>query len=195
MSMDTNTTSALRGLITSRQDEGDDEIDLRKLWHTLWHRKWPILALTAAVTLVAILVALSLTPVYRATSSLLIEEKTANVVSIEQIYGVEGRGNEYLQTQLELLRSRALAERVVRQLKLTTHKEFDPRQQPKPLISLGNPFANFSADAIVPGTMPADLEAQKAATETEIFVTHLKALCMQKHLCRRDFLCLKPHHG
>ncbi|MES2917843.1 MAG: polysaccharide biosynthesis tyrosine autokinase [Pseudomonadota bacterium] len=174
--MDTNTTSAVRSLITSRQDEGDDEIDLRKLWHTLWHRKWPILALTAAVTLVAILVALSLTPIYRATASILIEEKTANVVSIEQIYGVEGRGNEYLQTQLELLRSRALAERVVRQLKLTEHKEFDPRQQPKPLISLGNPFANFSADKIVPGTMPADLEAQAAATETQIFDSVTRAL-------------------
>lgn len=167
--MDINTSPASRNLLASRpDDDGSDEIDLRKLWHTVWQRKWPILALTAAVTLVAVLVAYSITPIYRASASLLIEDQAAKIVSIEQIYGVEGRGSDYLQTQLELLRSRALAERVVRQLKLNTHPEFDPRQQPKPLISLGNPFKNFSADKVVPGTMPADLEAQKAATEEEI---------------------------
>lgn len=166
--MDTHKLSAVRNPFAPRAEEGDDEIDLLKLWHTIWHRKWPILALTGVVALVAILVAYSITPVYRATASLQIEEKTAKVVSIEQIYGVEGKGNEYLQTQLELLRSRALAERVVKQLKLAEHKEFDPRQQPKPWISLGNPFKGFSADALVPGTMPADLEAQQLAADAAI---------------------------
>lgn len=165
--MDNTPTPAVRNLIASRPDEGDDEIDLLRLWHTVWHRKWSILALVGVVTLVAILVAWSLTPVYRASASLLIEEKAAKVVSIQQVYGLEGDGNEYLQTQLELLRSRALAERVVRELKLDTHREFDPGQQRKPLLSVGNPFKDLSADALVPGTMPADLEAQKVASETD----------------------------
>lgn len=167
MSMDKNST-ALRNPFAGRSEEDGDEIDLLKLWHTVWHRKSAILGLTGVVTLVAVLIALSLTPIYRATASLLIEEKTAKVLSIEQVYGIEGRGNEYLQTQLELLRSRALAERVVKRLSLTTHPDFDPRQQPKPLISLGNPFKGFSADKLVPGAMPEDLEAQKAASEAQI---------------------------
>lgn len=166
--MDTSKLPAFRNPVANRAEEGDDEIDLLKLWHTVWHRKWPILALTGVVALVAILVAYSITPIYRATASLQIEEKAAKVVSIEQIYDVEGKGNEYLQTQLELLRSRALAERVVKQLKLTEHKEFDPRQQPKPWISLGNPFKGFSADALVPGAMPADLEAQQMAAQADL---------------------------
>lgn len=165
--MDTPKLPAVRNPFANRE-EGEDEIDLLKLWHTVWHRKWPILGLTAVVGLVAILVAYSLTPIYRATASLQIEEKSAKVVSIEQIYDVEGKGNEYLQTQLELLRSRALAERVVRQLKLTEHKEFDPRQQPKPWISIGNPFKDLSADKLVPGTMPADLEAAQMISDAAI---------------------------
>lgn len=165
--MDASKLPAVRNPFANRE-EGDDEIDLLKLWHIIWHRKWPILALTAVVGLVAILVAYSLTPIYRATASLQIEEKTAKVVSIEQIYDVEGKGNEYLQTQLELLRSRALAERVVKQLKLTEHKEFDPRQAPKPWISIGNPFKDLSADKLVPGTMPADLEAAQMASDAAI---------------------------
>lgn len=169
MSLENKTVPALRASLLPRREESEGEIDLLKVWHAVWHYKWPIFALTFAVTLLATLYAYSITPIYRATASLLIEEKAAKVVSIEQIYDVEGKGNEYLQTQLELLRSRALAERVVRQLKLTTYKEFDPRQQAKPLFSLGNPFRGFSTDSLVPGVMPSDLEAQRAATEAQIF--------------------------
>lgn len=171
--MDINTPRA--GMIASRQEDGD-EIDLLRLWNTIWQRKWPIAGLVAVVSLVAVLGAYSITPIYSASASLLIEEKTAKVVSIEQVYGLEGGGNEYLQTQLELLRSRALAERVVRTLKLNTHPEFDPRQQPKPLLHFGNPFKNFSVDKVVPGTMPADLEAQKVATEEEMIAAATSAL-------------------
>lgn len=167
--MDTNSPTIGRNPVVQRQGEADDEIDLLKLWRTLWPRKWNILALVGVVTLLAILVALSITPIYRASTTLLIEEQAAKVVSIEQVYGLEGNGNEYLQTQLELLRSRALAERVVRELKLTTHPEFDPRQQPQPLFDVGGFLSGFSADEVVPGTMPSDLAAQKAAAEAEIF--------------------------
>lgn len=147
------------------RDEGGDEIDLLKLWRTLWHFKWQLGGLVGAVALLAALVSLSLTPVYRATSSLLIEEKAAKIVSIEQVYGLEGDGNEYLQTQLELLRSRALAERVVRELKLSSHREFDPRQQERPWFSLGNALKGLQADKLVPGTMPGDAVAVAMAEQ------------------------------
>lgn len=176
MGQENSTTPVIGSVLLPRRDESDEEIDLLRVWHTIWHHKLPILGLSAVVTLVAILYAYSLTPIFRATASLLIEEKTAKVVSIEQIYDVEGKGNEYLQTQLELLRSRALAERVVRRLDLTKHKEFDPRQQPKPMLSFGNPFKNFRAEKLVPGKMPEDLKAQQSATEDQIFDSVVGAL-------------------
>jgi succinoglycan biosynthesis transport protein ExoP len=167
--MESNTQVIERNQIAQRQDEGDDEIDLLKLWHTVWHRKWSIITLVLVVTMVTILAVFAVTPVYRAVATLLIEQKAAKVVSIEQVYGLDGTSSEYLQTQFELLKSRSLAERVVRQLNLTTSAEFDPRQQPKPLIDIKGLLANFDFNQVIPATMPADLEAEAAASESEIF--------------------------
>ncbi len=152
-----------------RQDDNDDEIDLLKLWNSLWRRKWSIASLVLTVMMVAALAVLVVTPIYRAAATLLIEQKAAKVVSIEQVYGLDGMGNEYLQTQFELLKSRALAERVVRQLNLTTHPEFDPRQQPEPLIDLSWLRSALNFHKVVPVTLPGDLEDEEALSEAEIF--------------------------
>ncbi|KAA0875942.1 polysaccharide biosynthesis tyrosine autokinase [Nitrincola tapanii] len=113
-----------------------EEIDLGALFATVWRRKWSILTLVSIAMILATLVVYSITPIFRATATLLIERQGANIVSIEQVYGIEGSGNEYLQTQFELLKSRGLAERVVRRLNLHNHYEFDPEQAPPPLIDI-----------------------------------------------------------
>ena len=118
-----------------RMDKRNSEIELRKLWQSLWHRKWRIVLITLVAMLIAALAVFNMTPIYRAVATLLIEQQSARVLSIEQIYGQESKSNEYLQTQFELLKSHSLAERVVRQLGLTEHPEFDPRQRSEPLIS------------------------------------------------------------
>ena len=159
-----------RTLLAHQQPvEENDEIDLLKLWSSIWRRKWSILSLMLAVMLVTALAVLTITPTYRATTTLLIEQQKAKVVSIEQVYGLEGNTNEYLQTQFELLRSRALAERVVRQLNLTTHPEFDPRQQPEPLVDLSWVRETLNFHKAINVTSPEDLLDPEAQTEAEIF--------------------------
>ncbi|MBT8765802.1 GumC family protein [Metapseudomonas boanensis] len=167
--MESNTHIIERSLIGQRPEAVDYEIDLLKLWRTVWHRKWSILSLVLVVTMVTILAVFAITPIYRAAATLIIEEKTAKVLSIEQVYGAEGAGSEYLQTQFELLKSRALAERVVRQLNLTTHSEFDPRQQPEPLIDFRGVLGHLDFNKVVPVTLPGDLEAGDGPTEAQIF--------------------------
>ncbi|SDR82618.1 GumC family protein [Pseudomonas oryzae] len=174
--MESNAQINERNLIATRQaDDDNDEIDLLQLWQTLWRRKWSILALVLVVVMVTVLAVLSITPIYRAGATLLIEKKEANVVSIEQVYGLEGDSNEYLQTQFELLKSRALAERVVKQLNLTTHPEFDPRQQPEPLIDIGGLLAGFNIGKAIPATLPEDLEEGVDPTEAQILDSVTKA--------------------
>ena len=155
----------------------DDEIDLLKLWRTIWQRKWSIITLTLIVMMVTVLVVLSLTPIYRAATTLLIEQKQAKIGSIEQMYGLEGGSNEFLQTQFELLKARSLAERVVRELNLTMHPEFDPRQQPEPLInfSFSDLISNLSIEALIPATFPSDLESDLDPVEAKIFDDVTKA--------------------
>jgi capsular exopolysaccharide synthesis family protein len=170
--MDKSQTGAER---PSMAKQLNDEIDLLQLWQTIWRRKWSILTLTIVVAMLAALVVLSMTPIYKASSTLLIEQKTAKAVSIEDIYGLEGGSSEYLQTQFELLKSRGLAERVVRELNLTVHPEFDPRQQPEPLIDLSGLFATLDVRKWLPMTTPDDLEESAEMTEAEIFDEVVKA--------------------
>ncbi|MET4001064.1 polysaccharide biosynthesis tyrosine autokinase [Marinobacterium sp. MBR-109] len=165
--MENTTTQPERTSLAQRM--ADDEIDLLQLWNTIWRRKWSIITLTIVVMMLATLIVMSMTPIYRAVSTLLIEQKTAKAVSIQDMYGLEGGSNEYLQTQFELLKSRELAERVVRQLNLTTHPEFDPRQQPEPLIDIKGMLDRITSSGLVPFTTPDDLEQNEALTEARIF--------------------------
>ena len=93
-------------------------IDLRLLWRHLYRYKWGVLGLSLLFTLVAIIYASSVTPIYQATSTLLIEKDDKQIVSIQELYTPRYHDWEYMQTQYELLRSRNLAERVVKKLGL-----------------------------------------------------------------------------
>ncbi len=170
--MKNKTAVVERNIFAGREDE--DELDLLKLWQTIWRRKWSIMSLVLVVTMVTILAVFAITPIYRAAATLIIEDSAAKVVSIEQVYGLEGTGNEYLQTQFELLKARSLAERVVRELNLTVHPEFDPRQQDQPLIDIKGWLTGFGSSSIVPVTLPEDLEAQALAAEAEILEEVIK---------------------
>jgi capsular exopolysaccharide synthesis family protein len=175
--MDTAAQPKERTWIARRLE--NDAPDLLQAWRTIWRRKWNIAGLTLVVMMVAALGTFAVTPTYRAASTLLIEEKKANVVSIEQVYGLEGGGNEYLQTQFELLKSRALAERVVRQLELTTHPDFDPRQRPAPVIDVKGLLAGLKIDQLIPATLPADLDESVDPVEAKIFDEVTKSFMKQ----------------
>ncbi|NNL54010.1 MAG: GumC family protein, partial [Woeseia sp.] len=110
-------------------EEVDERIDLRHYWNVIRRRKWPILALAFTVSLVAALVALSMTPVYQASATVLIESQQSNVVSIEEVYELDTRSREYYETQVELLKSRPLAADVVETLALASEPEFSGEEQ------------------------------------------------------------------
>ncbi|WP_150305041.1 GumC family protein [Pseudomonas saliphila] len=117
-------------------DDDADYIDLKKIWHALWSRKWSIISLVLVVTMLATLAVMQMTPIYRASVTMMIESKGDQLVDFQRVYDNTGQLSEYLQTQLGLINSRGVAERVVRELNLTEHPEFDPRQRPQPLIDV-----------------------------------------------------------
>tara|TARA_B100001245_G_scaffold184696_1_gene142755 strand:+ start:33739 stop:35973 length:2235 start_codon:yes stop_codon:yes gene_type:complete len=106
--------------------DSDEVIDLSYYWSLIRRHLWKVISLSAICTVIAALVVLVMTPVYTATSTLLIESKEAKVVSIEEVYGLPGANSEYFQTQFEILRSRDLAREVVRAYSLTDEPEFNP---------------------------------------------------------------------
>jgi len=70
------------------------EVDLRQYWSVISRNKWPILGLSAAASLLAALLVFAMTPIYQASVTILIESEQANVVSIEEIYGLGTRNQQ-----------------------------------------------------------------------------------------------------
>lgn len=94
----------------------DDGIDWRRIWNTVCRRKWAILTLTFCASLLTVVVVYSMTPIYAATALIHIQPNQANVVSIEEVYGVDTRRQDYYDTEVEILKSRPIAAKVVAEL-------------------------------------------------------------------------------
>ncbi len=118
--------------LPGRNTPDEDVIDLREIFHVLNSHRLAIAGFTFAVTLIAILVVFSLTPVYQATTILQIEQEQAKVVSIEDIYGIDGGSDNYINTQLEVLKSRGVLEKVINKLNLLNNPEFNTHLQEAP---------------------------------------------------------------
>ena len=106
--------------------ETDDPIDLRHYWNVINRRKWAIVGLALVVGLLTTLIVFAMTPIYRASTTLLIESQEAKVVSIEEVYGLDTRNQDYFATQFEILGARPIAESVVDSLQLIEQPEFRP---------------------------------------------------------------------
>lgn len=98
--------------------------DLMQQFAVLWKYKWQIGACTALFTMIGIYAALSATPIYRATTTLFIEAKSANVVEIDEVYDGFQYTDVYRNTQYEILKSGEIAQRVVQAIDLTGYEEF-----------------------------------------------------------------------
>ena len=105
---------------------GVEVIDLSYYWQVIRRQLGKIITFSAVVTLIAVLVSLVMTPVYKSTSTIMIEAEEAKILSIEEVYGLSGASDEYFLTQFEILKSRELAKRVVLAMNLIEVAEFNP---------------------------------------------------------------------
>src|SRR5690554_2993484 len=99
-----------------RADE--DEIDLLAYWRILLKRRWLVLGVLGSVVALSLLVTLMMPPVYRSTATLQIDRESMQAMQVEGFNNAEGAAPDFLTTQYELLRSRALAERVANELQI-----------------------------------------------------------------------------
>jgi capsular exopolysaccharide synthesis family protein len=92
-----------------------EAIDLKAYARVIAKHKWVVLGTVAAVFAGVLVLTLLSTPIYRATTTLQIEREALKVVEFagDQRPVEDGSSVDFYQTQYELLKSRALAERVV----------------------------------------------------------------------------------
>jgi polysaccharide biosynthesis transport protein len=152
-------------IITSVDDE---DIDLLGLLHSIWDHKWMILLLSAMVAAIVGLYVSSRPPIYQARATLFLDQDEMDVVSsIQDIYLQGYRGFEYMQSQFELLRSRAIAERVVRKLEMHKMEQFQP-QPPPPA-----PWYHFDLSKLKPAGANPPLETPWVRPSDEDLIKNL----------------------
>lgn len=96
-----------------------------------------------AVSLFSAWRSFKITPVYRATAKVLIERSTPKVSPIEEIYPTKILNKEYIRTQINIIKSRALAERTVKYLSASGNNYFINNSDPAAVFMSG-----VSADAL-----------------------------------------------
>jgi succinoglycan biosynthesis transport protein ExoP len=156
-------------------------IDVSQYWRAVTRNKWSILAFAIVMSLVVSLFVLAMTPLYQSSTTLLIETERTNVMSIEEVYGFDSSRREYYLTQYEILRSRQIAERVVKRLNLTTHPLFDYEQLAKNRSGLSSSLSSIkkllkTAIPLFPETETVVLtDAEKQQNKLDFAIAKLQA--------------------
>jgi capsular exopolysaccharide synthesis family protein len=112
------------------------EIDLLEYGRVVLKRKWVLVTFAAVLLALAAVHSFTRTPLYRATATLLIDEPGTSLLNIQDVLnaGAYYRSDylgTYFNTQLRLLTSRSLAERVAKKLNLGARPEFRAAAGPR----------------------------------------------------------------
>ena len=106
-------------LRTENDPNERDELNVAELWHTLLRNRWIVLGTTLAVVALAALYTWQKRPLYQATTTLQLDDDKANRNPLAEFLPVGGGSQGKLETDMVVLRSRQIAERVVDSLDLT----------------------------------------------------------------------------
>ncbi len=156
---------------TAAQD-AEEGIDLRYYWGLLVKRKWIVLAVIALGATFAVLSTLMETPIYRSTATIQIERERLQVVQFGDAsgYDAEYYDDEFVQTQIELLRSRSLAQRVVEEEKLISPSSLPKAKAPtirsrlRAMLGLQSPVKDIEKP--IPSATRKSPAGMKAAIST-----------------------------
>ena len=95
--------------------------------------KWRRIAIVCFIIVVGTVAVASLvmTPVYRATTRILIEREAPKVLNMQELLPIDMVSTDFYQTQYKILQSRSLALRVIQALNLSENPVFSPKKSKK----------------------------------------------------------------
>ncbi|WP_417493207.1 polysaccharide biosynthesis tyrosine autokinase [Maricaulis sp.] len=108
---------------------GSDVADLRLILVILRRRMWSMLFVAVLIFSAVTLYTLQQTPLYTASARLLIDSRESRVVDFEAVLSGLPPNSAAIDTEVEVLRSRSLAQAVVSRTGLTTIPEFNTALQ------------------------------------------------------------------
>jgi len=114
--------------------ENKKEIDLFDIWRIALKRKWIIVSAVLIVLIITAVHLFTRIPLYKATATIIIENPSSNMLNINDTYPSSPYyqydfTGTYFNTQLRLLTSRSMAERVARRMSLSDRPELQAGQE------------------------------------------------------------------
>ena len=112
-------------------------IDLMEYWRVIVKRKWVAISVCTLVLIFVGILTFTATPLYRAQATVLIEQPPSNILSLQDLFSPAPQYdylNQFFDTQLKLLSSRSLAERVAKKMDLKARPEIHSAQSKRSLL-------------------------------------------------------------
>ena len=114
------------GAVDFTDEGGRDQFDVARYWQFVWKHRWIFIISVVAALAIAVVLTMMTTPIYTAKMTIEIDREAAKVMNTQDTTPREeyAAGLDFYQTQYGLLKSRALAEKVVDTLNLTSSPSF-----------------------------------------------------------------------
>lgn len=165
--------NALSLELAPQRQPGEEEegVDLLHYWRIIVKRRWTVLSVMVAAIALAVIQTMMTTPLFQATATIQIDYEPIRVVNAEGV--IPNADYSYLPTQLEVLRSRSLAERVVQHMGLA---------EGNPISIKPSPLAAFFQSIFLPDQPAADAEpeAEPAAPVASAVPDEVDEAAMQR---------------
>lgn len=166
--------------------EEEVELDLRQLWQGLMRRKWVVLLLFFTAATVAFFVSNAMTPIYEATTTVLVKE-SRSALTLPFFEDFAGGSQSQVQTSVEIFRSRTVAWNTVQRLGYDWEIHSDEFEEFRENISVqpvtGTNIIRISA------LHPDPVEAQRIANGiVETFIEISQAMNAEDVRSAREFI-------
>ena len=128
------------------------EFHIGEYWAIVVKRRWLIAVCLAGALVAGVLATVLTKPQYTAKAVLDVERQSASPIPFTAPGGEGGSGSDFLPSQVQLMKSREVAERVVRRLNLLANPQFNPKR-----------YADFRPDASGRAPQPSESDVVDAA--------------------------------
>ncbi|MCL4244272.1 MAG: hypothetical protein KJ002_03955, partial [Candidatus Dadabacteria bacterium] len=109
----------------------DDEMGIHEYLDVILRRKWIVISALVVAVVTVLIASLIMTPMYRADITLEIAPDNPRITTFEEVVELDAPQAEFYETQYKLIKSKSLAEEVIKKLSLSENPEFSPEKSEK----------------------------------------------------------------
>lgn len=135
-----NKPEAFNSMQAANQED-KSETSLFEVFHMLWFRRHLLLSVALFLTAIGMILLFQQPLRYAATASALIGTQKSQIVDIEAIVaGISTGYGSDITSEIEILKSRQIAKKIVEKFNLVSQAEFNPALRPAGMLSYVNPI-------------------------------------------------------